>query len=488
MIYQVSYSAGRASWDAFTDIKKQLAFWYARPEAERPGYLQALEFSADSLEKQLARLSAQFSEYNKDNAVTWQSLRQELDETSAVIEFAEFQYYNGRRWTDSTYYIAYLIRKDAPSPQTVFLTEKKKLDQFLTANPVLVMKRAYGRNEKNPQALTLYDMIWKPLEGKLAGIKTIYFSPAGKLHKVSFAGLTDAKGELLNEHFRLIRLFSPFSATKNEEVALVPQADIPVNIYGGVQYNADSSGLVVAALKYTGLTAHRSPDIGLKREIQQEFNFLPGTLKEATTISMMARNAKWDNNLFSDLEANEESVKYLTEKRSPLVLHIATHAFFFPDTKKTTGTRDRNMQAAFRYSDNPLIRSGLVFSGANNTWKGNPVSGVEDGILTALEVSTMYLPNTKLVVLSACETGLGDIRGNEGVYGLQRAFRMAGVDNLVMSLWKVPDAETSEFMQEFYKNLFNKETISEAFYIAQSAMQNKYRNDPYKWAAWILVR
>ena len=114
--------------------------------------------------------------------------------------------------------------------------------------------------------------------------------------------------------------------------------------------------------------------------------------------------------------------------------------------------------------------------------------GVEDGILTSYEVSNMYLPNTKLVVLSACETGLGDVQGSEGVYGLQRAFKMAGVQNLVMSLWKVDDKAASEFMEMFYMNLFAKQTITDAFYNAQAVMKNKYRNDPYKWAAWVLVR
>jgi CHAT domain-containing protein len=91
-------------------------------------------------------------------------------------------------------------------------------------------------------------------------------------------------------------------------------------------------------------------------------------------------------------------------------------------------------------------------------------------------------------VLSACETGLGDIEGNEGVYGLQRAFKMAGVENLVMSLWKVPDAATTEFMQAFYQNLFNKQSVYGAFNRAQTAMRNKYRQEPYKWAGWVLMR
>ena len=173
------------------------------------------------------------------------------------------------------------------------------------------------------------------------------------------------------------------------------------------------------------------------------------------------------------------------------MIHIATHGFFAPDPKEEkdkTLAKFETSGKVFKQSDNPLFRSGLAFAGANYKWEGKSIEGIEDGILTAYEVSNMYLPNTKLVVLSACETALGDIEGSEGVYGLQRAFKIAGVKNLVMSLWKVPDQATAEFMQIFYKNLFSKESVSNAFYHAQTTMKNKYRNEPYKWAAWILVR
>ena len=193
--------------------------------------------------------------------------------------------------------------------------------------------------------------------------------------------------------------------------------------------------------------------------------------------------------MVSGINATEESFKALNGQASPSVLHIATHGFFFPDPKQTDSIQRKFESSAkvFRQSDNPLFRSGLLFAGANNAWQGNPVSGIEDGIVTAYDVSNMYFPNTKLVVLSACETALGDIQGSEGVYGLQRAFKIAGVKNLVMSLWKVPDAETSEFMQLFYNNMFNKQSVSDAFYHAQTTMKNKYRNEPVKWAAWVLV-
>jgi CHAT domain-containing protein len=188
------------------------------------------------------------------------------------------------------------------------------------------------------------------------------------------------------------------------------------------------------------------------------------------------------------LDANEESTKRLSGDTTLSVLHFATHGFFYPDpaTDKQAGRSVGG--TVFKQSENPLFRSGLVMAGGENTWKGKPVHGLEDGILTAYEVAAMYLPATRLVVLSACQTGLGDIHGSEGVYGLQRAFKIAGVQHLLMSLWEVQDDVTFEFMQNFYNNMFESGSVTDAFYRAQSTMKNKYRYEPYKWAAWILVR
>ena len=142
------------------------------------------------------------------------------------------------------------------------------------------------------------------------------------------------------------------------------------------------------------------------------------------------------------------------------------------------------------YSPNPLMRSGLVFAGANDVWQ-KPVMNTgekmkrEDGVLTAAEVSTLDLRRTELVVLSACETGLGDIKGAEGVYGLQRAFKMAGVKYIIMSLWQVPDKETAEFMTTFYQYLDKTNDIKRSFYLTQMEMWKKY--DPYFWGAFVLI-
>jgi len=142
----------------------------------------------------------------------------------------------------------------------------------------------------------------------------------------------------------------------------------------------------------------------------------------------------------------------------------------------------------FIYSPDPLIRSGLALAGANHAWQGEKLpKGVEDGILTSRDVSRMNLMNTELVVLSACQTGLGDVKGSEGVYGLQRAFKMAGVRYLLMSLWKVPDESTKEFMVTFYKQLLSGESIRESYQTTQQVMSTKYPDDPFKWAAFVLI-
>ncbi len=135
------------------------------------------------------------------------------------------------------------------------------------------------------------------------------------------------------------------------------------------------------------------------------------------------------------------------------------------------------------------MRSGLILAGGNHAWKtGKPLRpNMEDGVLTAYEISQMDLSNTKLVVLSACETGLGDIRRNEGVYGLQRAFKIAGANYLIMSLWKVPDQETKDFMLAFYQHWLEEEmSIPEAFRKTQLAMRDRFDN-PYYWAGFVLL-
>ncbi|BAO77700.1 CHAT domain-containing protein [Winogradskyella sp. PG-2] len=185
--------------------------------------------------------------------------------------------------------------------------------------------------------------------------------------------------------------------------------------------------------------------------------------------------------------ASEKQFKNLSGQ-SPNLIHIATHGFFFENSEKSKTSIDDEVSNIYRSSKDPLLRSGLILSGANQAWGNNNFySDNEDGILTAMEIANLDLSNTSIVVLSACETGLGDINGSEGVYGLQRAFKMAGVDTLIMSLWQVPDKETAIFMETLYKNWTKNNTIRAAFIETQRNLSRKYKDDPFKWAAFVLL-
>lgn len=480
----------RNGYENWVELKKQLAFWYTKPIAGREEYVKPLEEKANTLEKNLTRFSSEFKKQQEQQELSWKNIKQNLKIGEAAIEFIEFEYYNGKRWTDSTYYIALILRKDKLEPELIKLFEKRQLDSMLTYKSTsagqVQLSYLYGKRQEG-KTKSLYDIIWKPIEQKLTGINTVYFALAGSLHKIAFAALPVNNKEVLSDKYQLLQLNTTASVGDNSMKHL--SASDKIILYGGVKYDADSTSIRQAALKYSGndVATHSLPD-DLLRDGVGEFYYLPASENEVAVISKLATVNKYVSTISEGMMATEESFKALTGKNSPAVLHIATHGFFFPDPK--SNKKDDKMGGAivFRQSDNPLIRSGLALAGANNAWNGKPVKGVEDGILTSYEVSNMHLPNTKLAVLSACETGLGDIQGSEGVYGLQRAFKMAGVENLIMSLWKVDDAATSEFMQEFYKNLFEKQTINNAFYNAQTIMKNKYRNDPYKWAAWVLIR
>jgi CHAT domain-containing protein len=221
-----------------------------------------------------------------------------------------------------------------------------------------------------------------------------------------------------------------------------------------------------------------------------EWNYLAGTKTETERIvnSLSGRNIP--HRFYTEDTGNEESFKSLSGTQTG-VIHLATHGFFLPDAENKAvdeivrqlgGNKDKPFE-------NPLLRSGLILSGANNQWRAKEYvldENIEDGILTADEISRLNLTKTRLVVLSACETGLGDVKNSEGVFGLQRAFKLAGVESLIMSLWKVPDEATAELMTTFYDEWLAGKSKQEAFRAAQQKVRDRY-NSPYYWAAFVMM-
>ena len=221
--------------------------------------------------------------------------------------------------------------------------------------------------------------------------------------------------------------------------------------------------------------------------------YLEGTKKEVDQVAALFQNKNWSLSSYTDTHAEEGKFKEEVEQNKAGIIHIATHGFAFPDIKKNKRQQLMGMEEiSYRASEDPMVRCGLMFSGSNVSWTGNPQKMIketgEDGILTAAEVSNMDLSNTKLVVLSACETGLGKIEGSEGTFGLKRGFKLAGVEQMIVSLWSVPDKETMELMTLFYTDLAQTLNPVLSFEKAQKQMRETYPTRPDLWAGFVLVR
>jgi len=338
---------------------------------------------------------------------------------------------------------------------------------------------------------SLYQLIWRPLEGTLKNKTHIYYSPSRLLHKINFDAVPCNSTQVLSDIFKMHRTTTTAQLIKRADENFQMNEIV---LYGGIQYEIEENELKRIAKDNNKDSKDK---IAYLRSLgdsttRKGFNFLPGSLVEVEKIQEITKKKGIKTNLYSGITGTEESVKQLTGLNSPSVIHFSTHGFFISDQKKKSNASTDYVlggSSVFTTADDPLFRSGLIMSGADYAWKGNePITGMEDGVLTAYEVSKMYLPNTQLVVMSACETGLGDIKGSEGVYGLQRAFKMAGVNYIIVSLWQVLDKETSDFMILFYQNLISLKSIPDAFKSTQDTMKSKYRDEPYKWAGFVLIK
>jgi tetratricopeptide (TPR) repeat protein len=488
-----------------TTSKNQLLLWrsfhrrlakeYAKPLAERKEVVD-LEEKANTLEKEMARSVAGFGEALRQ--VNWQEVQSKLKPGEAVIEFIHYKYSNPNP-TDSILYAALLLKPGMASPEFIPLFEERQLHKLLSATAqseniaMAYASRGLTPKKKGGSIEGLYQLVWEPLKKYLNDVKKVYYSPSGLLHRINFDAIPINKKENIFDNYRLTRLGSSRSLVVPYHMNLTLANN--AILYGGIEYELDDSiatkeGKNVTILKpvSTGELSFTYADRSLSQR-GENWQYLPGTKEEVNNIAALLKQSAFELLTYSGTSATEESFKKIgTDKASPRILHLATHGFFFPDPKEENPTSLNAQTQIFKISDHPMIRSGLILAGGNHVWEGRNIpANQEDGILTSYEISQMNLSNTELVVLSACETGLGDIEGNEGVYGLQRAFKIAGVKYLIMSIWQVPDQHTQELMTTFYtKWLEGGMEIPEAFQAAQQEMRKKYVN-PYFWAGFILL-
>lgn len=385
-------------------------------------------------------------------------------------------------------YAASILRGNSPDPVFLPLFEERQLRQLFdsagTTATGMASRFYRGTELKNRSTsafsgTALYKLVWAPLEPYLKGIRRVNYSPAGKLYSIAFHALPADSSRILMDLYQLNQYTSTRQVLyRNESEGNGKQQDIVLFGDADFAYNNNSPVKPRQPVSHT----YSLPNRGKRGE---NWVRLPGTATEVKKIASLFGERQIASQSFTGPQATEENLKSLSG-RSPRVMHIATHGFFLP--RRDTLDKKENAASGNAYSlaDDPLLRSGLVLTGGNRAWSGlPPAEGAEDGIVTAYEISQLDLSSTELVVLSACETALGDIKGSEGVFGLQRAFKMAGVQKMIVSLWQVPDKETAELMTSFYGYWLGGQTISEAFALAQGEMRKKY--PPYYWAAFVLV-
>ncbi len=463
----------------WTSYQTQLAKLYSGSLEERSLNADSLEKLANQLEKQLMRASSVFRDYHFDLQVNWSEVQATLKAKEAAIEFIHFLL------PDTTVqYAALVLRKDDAFPQMVALGKEDQLIKLLSRGNITRkehVQQLYRGVEKPLLAMhlsdSLYQLIWQPLDSLLQDIQTLYYAPSGRLHQIAFAALPYNDSLLLSDRFVLRQVSYTRVLALPAKKDLVPAS---AALFGGIYYDPDTSGLMVKA---TGdLPSIRSANLSQNGSTSKPWLYLPATEREVRGISLLLEQQKIGARLYSGEQGSEEAFKALSHHTdAPDILHLATHGFFFIKEKV------EGRKPVYYHAEDPLLRSGLIMAGANQKWRGKPLtSEQEDGILTAYEVSQMDLSGTDLVVLSGCETGLGEVSDVEGVYGLQRAFQMAGVRYLIMSLWQVPDEETRHMMMFFYQEWLQKgRSIQAAFQSARQQMRVKY--EPYYWAGFVLV-
>ena len=450
-------------------IRQMLNDQYAKPFAERITDCDSLERASSELERQLASRVKEIGDYTQNLNISWRDVQSKLESNDLAIEFLSYPE------EGNTYaYVALTLCKNDTAPiLTPLFTE-------------LQLKEAAGSNGTYQNSFA-DALVWGPLSSRLEGKSNVYFSPSGVLHKIGIEYLPSMEGKDCH------RVSSTRELVRHHSVPTICSA----NLYGDIDYNAS----YVSILKNE--PSNNKYDTSNSEWAQYQGNYdytsylsgvepLPGTRALLYEISAILKPRGVTCDAITGLKASEESFKALSGQRKNL-LHISTHGFYY-NAEEANNLRDniRLMLVGENWpthsEDISLLRSGLCFAGVNQILSGEskPSDGQGDGILNALEVAQTDLRGLELVVLGACQTALGDIDYGEGVFGLQRGFKKAGAQSILMSLRDVDVEVTQLLLIEFYRAWSSGATKYAALKKAQSIVRAKYP-DPEYWTSFILL-
>ena len=479
------FIAKRVYYNKMQDLPK-------KQRKKRGVKLGKLNDEIEALEKNLARKSSEFAQELEEYVPhTWQEVKQKLKPGEAAIEMIRFRWYN-KRWTDTVYYAALIVTPESQYPEPVFLTS----GNFLEGKGHRYYQKNIGAKSRDVQS---YQKFWQPIQQRLQNIypqaKKLFVSLDGVYHRLNLETLWNpVTKQYLGEMIDIQMVSNTKDLLKRnprqDQVKMTHQRAVLFGYPDYKQFNSQplSAGNTQTPERYgTYLNTREKRALGDGFDGKNIPN-LPHTKTEVQNVQKLLSKTL-SSTAYLGKDATEENLKAV---RNPAILHLATHGFFLEDDdldrlRKKDQFRLGSLELK-QYDANPLMRSGLVWTGAEATFKAlpRPQNVQEDGVLTAQEVLNMTLDSTDLVVLSACETGKGKIESGQRVYGLQRAFLSAGAKNVLMSLWKVDDEATQWFMRYFYQDLIHHQNIRRAYRTAQQRLRKKYPA-PYHWGAFVLV-
>lgn len=409
----------------------------------------ALQQEVERLEKELSQKSELFGQSFDNKRITYDDVKKVLKPNDVAIEMVRYRYFN-HTLTDSVIYAALYIKKDFSKPKVIILKDGKKMESRYFK---------FYRNAitgKIPDTYS-YNIFWQPIVNEIGQVATVYLSADGVYNQINLEAIPTPDGRYVIDNSNIVLV----SNTKDLYLRNIKSR---------------------ATTSENTATMFGNPTFYLTASTDQRISPLPGTEKEVTQVQFMLKQKGWLTAEYIENLASEEKIK---EMSNPKIFHIATHGFYRPTAQVTLEQQIEGNEAVM--AQNPLMRTGLLLKGAGDLMDKTSYNfNMENGILTAYEAMSLNLDKTDLVVLSACETGLGDLEAGEGVYGLQRAFLVAGAKVLIMSMFKVDDEATQQLMLKFYQKWLNTGNLRQSFVDAKKELRTDYP-EPIYWGAFMMI-
>ncbi len=456
--------------------KNLLGKQYQLPENQRIFNIDSLKHTINEEEDFLVVASKEYGNYTQKLKTNWTDIKKKLNDGELSVEFVSF---NDTCSIPNKIYYALVIDKHSECPALVPLCTETQIQSLI--------------KEGNTDG-GLYKLIWDPILRGRNNVNAFFFSPSGILNNIGIEYLDINEHENISDKYAIFRLSSTREIIEKKESFCKSAA-----LYGGLDYSVDTNTLLAqneksriegsSSVMYRGLSDSLS--------VRNSFEPLYNTKTEISEISKTLTNGDVDVSMFSETSGTEESFKALSGKGTNLI-HLATHGMYIGASEAESKKKETNLSfiqiedndRGLIREDKSLTRSFLVMSGGDMLPSHKEIpENLEDGILTASEISKLDLRGLDLVVLSACQTALGDV-DNEGVYGLQRGFKKAGAKTILMSLDKVDDEATRILMVEFYRNLMSGKTKHQSLKDAQKHLkkvENGKYNKPEYWASFIML-